>query len=278
MSKFLDYDGLLYFWQKLKTIFVAKDGTKQLSTNDFTDALKTKLEGIEAEANKYVHPAYTARTGKPVANAVPGFGDTVTISQITSDATGHVTGMTDRTIKIPATAASTTDPGLMSAADKTKLDDLENYTHPTFTGGSITNSAATISDLSASHTFALPVLTVNTEGHVSSVSSVNLTINAANASSTKAGLMSNEDKTKLDGFSAASAYALKSDITSMYKHKGSVATVDDLPASGMTAGDVYNVTSTGMNYVWTGTEWDALGGIFSINSMTNSDIDTIVAA
>lgn len=29
--------------------FVAKDGAKVLSTNDFTDALKTKLEGITEE-------------------------------------------------------------------------------------------------------------------------------------------------------------------------------------------------------------------------------------
>ena len=49
----------------------------------------------------YQHPSYTARTGKPTENLTPSFGDTVTISQITSDATGHVTAATDRTIKIP---------------------------------------------------------------------------------------------------------------------------------------------------------------------------------
>ena len=35
---------------------------KGLSTNDFTTALLTKLNGIEAGANKYVHPALTALT------------------------------------------------------------------------------------------------------------------------------------------------------------------------------------------------------------------------
>lgn len=103
---------------------VDKVSGKGLSTNDYTTAEKNKLAGIEAQANKYTHPAYTARTGKPTANLTPGFGDTVTVSQITSDASGHVTGATDRTIKIPATAASTSAAGLMSAADKTKLNGI----------------------------------------------------------------------------------------------------------------------------------------------------------
>lgn len=101
---------------------VDKVSGKGLSTNDYTTAEKNKLAGIEAQANKYIHPSYTARTGKPTANLTPGFGDTVTVSQITSDASGHVTGATDRTVKIPATAASTSAAGLMSAADKTKLN------------------------------------------------------------------------------------------------------------------------------------------------------------
>ena len=70
----------------------------------------------------YTHPSYTARTGKPTGNLTPGFGDAVTISQITSDATGHVTAATDRSITIPSTTATQSAPGLMSAADKTALD------------------------------------------------------------------------------------------------------------------------------------------------------------
>lgn len=90
-----------------------------MSSND-----KTKLDNIEAEANKYVHPSQTARTGKPAANQTPTFGGTVTVSQVTNDNQGHVTGMTDRTITIPSTTASTTEAGLMSPTDKTKLDSI----------------------------------------------------------------------------------------------------------------------------------------------------------
>lgn len=76
----------------------------------------------------------------------------------------------------------------------------------------------------------------------------------------------------------ADNFALKSDLTNVYKYKGSVATVAELPASGNTAGDVYNVTATDMNYGWTGSAWDPLGQIFSVDSITNAEIDTILSA
>ena len=102
-------------------------------------AVKTALESANAHADAaaaavaYTHPTYTARTGKPTANASPGFGGTFAVSQITSDSTGHVTGVTDRTITIPSAAATTTAAGLMSATDKTNLDALSS--------GAVTKSA-----------------------------------------------------------------------------------------------------------------------------------------
>lgn len=51
--KYLDYDGLVYYHSKVKTALgnkVDKESGKGLSTNDFTDALESKLNGIEAGA------------------------------------------------------------------------------------------------------------------------------------------------------------------------------------------------------------------------------------
>ena len=99
------------------------------------------------------------------------------------------------------------------------------------------------------------------------------------ASASAAGMMSATHYSKLDALPTASeissTYALKSEITSMYRHKGSVAAVANLPDTGQTAGDVYNVTATGMNYVWTGTEWDALGAVFSVEYLSNNEIDIV---
>lgn len=61
-NKYLDKNGLLYFWQKVKGTFVTKEDGKGLSTNDFTNELKTKLDGIEAGATKYVLPTASADT------------------------------------------------------------------------------------------------------------------------------------------------------------------------------------------------------------------------
>lgn len=46
MSKFLDQNGLLYFWQKIVNKFVAKEAGKGLSANDYTTEDKTKLGGL----------------------------------------------------------------------------------------------------------------------------------------------------------------------------------------------------------------------------------------
>lgn len=71
--------------------------------------------------------------------------------------------------------------------------------------------------------------------------------------------------------------ALKSDISQVYRYKGSVADYDSLPADEHEVGDVWNVESTGMNYAWTGEGWDALGEIMSIESITAAEIDSITA-
>lgn len=69
-------------------------------------------------------------------------------------------------------------------------------------------------------------------------------------------------------------------ISGVYRYKGSVATYSALPATAE-VGDVYNVESDGKNYAYTGVSgalWDDLGGSFTIVSITNSEIDTILAS
>lgn len=100
---------------------VDKVAGKGLSTNDYTTAEKTKLAGIAEGANKYVHPTHTA--------AASG------LYKVTVDALGHVTATTKVTkndiiaLGIPGQdttypEATTAKAGLMSAADKSKLDGM----------------------------------------------------------------------------------------------------------------------------------------------------------
>ena len=77
-------------------------------------------------------------------------------------------------------------------------------------------------------------------------------------------------------------------LSGVYKYKGSVATkaaLDEMTQASLTTGDVYNVESNGKNYAyveWDNTEskpvWDDLGGTFSIEAITNAEIDAILAS
>lgn len=304
---FLSYDGLLYFWQKIKALLAGKvdkiDG-KGLSTNDFTTAEKNKLAGLK----NYTHPTTSGNKHIPAggsANQILGWSadgtakwvnekDTTysVMSGATVDADGKSglvpsptkgtqrwldsTGAWTTPPNTTYGAASTTSAGLMSAADKKKLDGVADgankYVHPSYTA----------------HDSGLYKITVDATGHVSAVTAVakgditalgipstNTTYNDATQSTH--GLMSTADKKKLDGFGAASTYALKSDITAMYRYKGSVASYDKLPTSGQTIGDVYDV-GDGMNYAWNGEKWDGLGQVFTIDAIQNTEIDTILAS
>ena len=73
-------------------------------------------------------------------------------------------------------------------------------------------------------------------------------------------------------------FAKKSDISTVYRWKGSKDTYDQLPTEGNTVGDIWNVKDTNMNYGWTedGT-WDPLGSPVEISPITNEEIDSIVA-
>ena len=69
-------------------------------------------------------------------------------------------------------------------------------------------------------------------------------------------------------------------VSSLYRFKGSVATYADLAAEEATAvvGDVWNVVSdettgdAGVNYAWTGSTWDNIGGVEALASAVNDGL------
>ena len=63
MAKYLNLDGALYLWQKLKASFVAKEDGKGLSQENYTTEEKTKLAGIDPTA-------YVKATDKGQPNGV----------------------------------------------------------------------------------------------------------------------------------------------------------------------------------------------------------------
>ena len=58
---------------------------------------------------------------------------------------------------------------------------------------------------------------------------------------------------------------LDAKLTSAMHYKGTVAAYENLPDASV-VGDVYNVTATGKNYAWDGTQWDELSGVMDLSA------------
>ena len=168
---------------KIATITIDGTSTDIFSTNntEYNEATtavaglmsasdKTKLDGIADGANNYMHPTYTARTGKPTENQTVILGESITISQITSDSSGHITNTTDRTI---------------------------TFTHPAYTATTGVETANQTPAFGGS--FNISQVISDTTGHITSQTSRTVTIPSEVASSSTNGLMSSTDKSKLDG-------------------------------------------------------------------------------
>jgi hypothetical protein len=67
-----------------------------------------------------------------------------------------------------------------------------------------------------------------------------------------------------DTLTAANSYT-DSKVVSLYKYKGNKENYAALPSLGNVTGDVWNVLNTDINWAWTGTVWDNLGGTFDIS-------------
>ena len=205
-----------------------------------TAAERTKLAGIAANANNYTHPSYTARTAG--------------LYKITVDASGHVSAVTavaksDITaLGIPSTnttynAATSSAAGLMSAADKAKLDGIAEgankytYTHP--------NSGVTAGTYRS--------VTVNAQGHVTAgtnpttLAGYGITDAAKSVHTHKAAdITDNIPASKISGVlsidnipkAALERQVPVADDTARFK-----LTTDDVQN-----GDVVKVTSTGLMY------------------------------
>ena len=128
------------------------------STNGLMSAAdKTKLDGIAENANNYTHPSYTARASGLYKVTVDGTGH---VSAATAVAKSDITALGIPESDTTYSAATTSAEGLMSAADKTKLDGVtagaNKYTHPSYTA----------------RASRLYKVTVDSTGHVSAVAAV----------------------------------------------------------------------------------------------------------
>lgn len=331
-QKFLDSAGVSVLWSNIKNKFVAKKDGYDLSKNDFTDALKAKLEGIEAGAqvNQNAFATISDGTNNIAASAASDSVKFVGTGAITVSADAATKQVTID-CEIPEVAEATqTQHGLMSAADKVKLDGVEAGAEVNQNAfAKVVAAGTTITAGSKSASFEVAAGTnVTVSGNASTgkitIAATDTTYNDATAS--VHGLMSAADKAKLDNIAAKAQVnvietvkvngtalaidgkavnvavptnnnqltngagyqtaaqvdtAIKNALTTVYVFKGSVADATKLPTSDQKVGDVYNIIAAsvygaaGMNVVWTGSDWDALGSNITVNALTEAEVNAL---
>lgn len=100
---------------------------KELSSNDFTDTYKTKLDGIAAQANKYVLPTATAEIigGVKVGVNISYSNGTISLSKANvTSALGYTPPTADTKVTINNTLTSTSTTEALAAAQGKALKDL----------------------------------------------------------------------------------------------------------------------------------------------------------
>ena len=169
------------------------------STNGLMSAAdKTKLDGIAENANNYTHPSYTARASGLYKVTVDGTGH---VSAVAAVAKSDITALGIPESDTTYGAATTSAEGLMSAADKTKLDGVtagaNKYTHPRYTA-----RASGLYKVTVDGTGHVSAATAATKSDITALGIPESDTTYSAATTSAEGLMSAADKTKLDGVTA----------------------------------------------------------------------------
>ena len=228
------------------------------STNGLMSAAdKTKLDGIAENANNYTHPSYTARASGLYKVTVDGTGH---VSAATAVAKSDITALGIPESDTTYSAATTSAEGLMSAADKTKLDGVtagaNNYTHPSYTA----------------RASGLYKVTVDSTGHVSAAAAVD------KSDITALGVPAQDTTYTHPSYTARASGLYKVTVDST-GHVSAAAAVDksDITALGVPAQDTtythpsYTARASGLYKVTV----DSTGHVSAATAVTKSDITAL---
>lgn len=253
-KQYLGYTTLNYLWGRLKTIFVQKESGKGLSSNDYTNEEKQKLAGLE----NYTLPTAGAdvKGGIKVGSGLSITGDGI----LSANGGGTADAVEwDNVIGKPTNvSAFTNDAGYVDEdAVETQIT-AKNYQTAQQVETAIT---------SKNYQTATQVESIIEGKDYQTETEVNALITQ------KGYITSGGVDTKLQN------YALKSDVSSALKYKGSKDTYSGLPSSGNEVGDVWNIVQAdsshsvkaGDNVAWNGTSWDVLSGTVDLSAYVQAD-------
>lgn len=276
-KSYLDYDGLLYLWQKIKTLFASKDEA-------MTSAEKTKLSGIAAGAevnqNAFSNVKVPASVGTSMVTiAADAKTDTLTIMPgdnitLTADTNSDMLtiGATDTKYSdfTGATSSAAGAHGLVPAPAETDLVLLSNG-----------NWAHMNADIIRVGNSGVPLMQIVTSK--AGLASPEFT-GTPKAPTASAG--TNNTQIATTAFVTRAINNAIGDITGL-----SFEVVTALPTTGV-AGTIYLLSDGGSGqniydeYVWVNNKFEKIGTtgvdlsnyISTSDAITNSQIDTILAS
>lgn len=291
-KKYLDYDGLLYFWQKIKTTFaLASAVPAKTSTTPKMDGTAAIGNETKYAAGNHVHPTDTSRaplasptfTGTPKApTATTGTATTqIATCEFVANTVGAMTsGVAD--VQIDSTSVVSSGIATIPKSSSSQFG-VVKVTHST------TTNSWKSSFQTGDNSFSVPTL----DGEFKLEDTV-LPV----ATTSSQGAMSAADKTKLDSITMTNGIIDSSvlpsfvdDVIEAYARSNQTELGSTWLATGSASGTVIT-PETGKIYVlmndstsyaansqfrWGGTAYVKLsdGGVSSI---TNAEIDTIVAS
>lgn len=283
------------------TTKVDKIDGKGLSTNDFTNALKTKLEGIEtgAEANVQSDWNQTTVSADDYIKNKPSIPTKV--SDLTNDS-GYITSA-----DVPEGASASVTAPLMDAATAVIGTSTAfargDHVHPSDTSkvdkvagkGLSTNDYTTAEQTKlagideGAEVNVIEVIKVNNTAQTVTSKTVNIAVPTAGSSSNTSGYVAYSTYTSGLGTKAdSSAVYTKNEIdqklVGAMNYKGTKATTSALPSSDNVQGDVWHINADGSEWAWNGSSWEELGTAVDLSGYvessdlglaSNSDIDAL---
>lgn len=291
-QKFLDnLVGVPALWNAIKGKFVAKEDGKGLSANDFTNALKSKLDAIEAgaEVNQNAFSTVSVGTGESAVSVAAG-AKTDTVNVVAGDNVTLTADASAKKITIAAKDTTYTDAtestsGLMSAADKKIVDGVTAKIDKKQDNLTAEQLAAVNSGVTADKVSKLDGIATGAQVNVIETVKVNGKALTPDESKAVDVTVPTDNKDLINGAGYQTAndvdQAIKAAAVSTMEYKGSVDTAAQLPSEGQKTGDTYNIVAAsqygdaGMNVAWNGTGWDALGSSFIVTAMTAEEVTAL---
>ena len=272
MGNFLDKTGLGTLWSKIKSTFATKSEVEALNGDNIIIGGGSDISIKEAVDSK-LDNGVASNTYETKANAITGLsvsGKTITYTK-GNGTTGTITTQdtdTHRSINVNGATVS----GLNGTKSAVNFKAGSNVTI-TGSGTDITIAATntTYSVVSASSTGTSSGLVTQKEKYA-----WNNKIDQSDLEDTLEDTLKDYPTTQSMVSTVTQAFAdfdeyvqdtfaYKSDITTVMRYKGTVASVSALPTTENVLGDVWNVSSSGANYAWNGEQWDELSGVTDLS-------------